>query len=144
MSKKIIALASDHAGIDLKECFINKLKEEGYTPLDLGPYTKDSVDYPDFANKLADAIGADEAELGVLICGTGIGISIAANRHKHIRAALCQSVTEAKLTRQHNDANVLALGARIIGEEVALDCLKAFLETDYEGGRHAKRVSKMS
>ncbi|WP_420550083.1 ribose 5-phosphate isomerase B [Curvivirga sp.] len=144
MSKKTIALASDHAGVDLKASLISKLEDWGYEALDLGPVTKDSVDYPDFADKLTSALNEDSIETGVLICGTGIGISIAANRHKHIRAALCQSVTEAKLTRLHNNANVLALGARIIGEEIAIDCLKTFLETEYEGGRHERRVAKMS
>ena len=93
---------------------------------------------------MADCLLNNQAELGILICGTGIGISIAANRHRHIRAGLCQSATEAKLTRAHNNANVLALGARIIGEEIAFDCVKAFLETEYEGGRHERRVAKMS
>lgn len=144
MSQKTIALASDHAGVDLKAVLSTKLEEWGYTALDLGPTTKDSVDYPDFAEKMAECLKGEDAETGILICGTGIGISIAANRHKHIRAALCQSVTEASLTRQHNNANVLALGARIIGEEVAIDCVKTFLETEYEGGRHERRVAKMS
>lgn len=144
MTGKIIAFASDHAGFERKSVLMTAAAELGYEPLDLGTHNHDSVDYPDFAEKMAEAIGTGRAEIGVLVCGTGIGISIAANRHRHIRAALCSDVTTARLCRQHNDANVLALGARTMGEETALDCLKAFLATDFEGGRHARRVGKMS
>ena len=112
--------------------------------IDLGANSTDSVDYPEFGNNLALAIKEGRADRGILICGSGIGISIAANRHAHIRAALCTDVTMAKLTRLHNDANVLALGARIIGNQVALDITDTFLKTEYEGGRHDRRVSQLS
>lgn len=144
MSKTVIALASDHGGFALKAELAEWLKTRGETVLDLGPDSADSVDYPDYADRMAEAIRAGKAGLGVLICGSGIGISIAANRHRWIRAALCHDVTTARLCRAHNDANVLALGARIIGGEVAKDCLAAFLETSFEGGRHVRRVDKMS
>jgi ribose 5-phosphate isomerase B len=144
MSETVIALASDHGGFALKAELAEWLKGRGETVLDLGPDSADSVDYPDYADRMAEAIRAGKAGLGVLICGSGIGISIAANRHRWIRAALCHDVTTAKLCRAHNDANVLTLGARIIGAEVAKDCLAAFLETPFEGGRHVRRVDKMS
>lgn len=144
MSETVIALASDHGGFALKAELAEWLKGRGETVLDLGPDSADSVDYPDYADRMAEAIRAGKARLGVLICGSGIGISIAANRHRWIRAALCHDVTTARLCRAHNDANVLALGARIIGGEVAKDCLAAFLETPFEGGRHVRRVDKMS
>lgn len=141
---KPIAIASDHAGFRLKQSLKDVIAEEGYETLDLGTESEESVDYPDFANLLAEAFSDGKAELGVLICGSGIGISMAANRHGHIRAALCHNSTAARLCRQHNNANVLALGARLIGEEVALDCVRTFLATDYEGGRHDKRLAKFS
>lgn len=144
MSETVIALASDHGGFALKAELAEWLKGRGESVLDLGPDSADSVDYPDYADRMAGAIRAGKAGLGVLICGSGIGISIAANRHRWIRAALCHDVTTAKLCRAHNDANVLTLGARIIGAEVAKDCLAAFLETPFEGGRHVRRVDKMS
>ena len=139
-----IAIACDHAGLEMKAELSKLLSDLGYEVLDLGTDGPESVDYPDFADKMAETLAADDVEKGVLVCGTGIGISIAANRYRHIRAALCHSVTEAKLTRQHNDANVLALGARTMGMESALDCLRAFLTTEFEGGRHSRRVGKMS
>ena len=111
---------------------------------ELGTDGPDSVDYPDFAAALADAIASGRADRGVLVCGTGIGISIAANRNPAVRAALCHDATTARLSREHNDANVLVLGARLIGEEVARDCLSVFLSTKYEGGRHDRRVAKLS
>ena len=139
-----IAIASDHAGFDLKQFLVEELTRLGCAPLDLGTHDRNSVDYPDFADALAAAIGDGRAKRGVLICGTGIGIAIAANRHRHIRAGPCHDGTSARLTRQHNNANVLALGARLIGTEVARDCLATFLATAFEGGRHERRVSKMS
>ena len=139
-----IAIACDHAGLEMKAELSELLSSLGYEVLDLGTDGPASVDYPDFADKMAEVLAGDDVEKGVLVCGTGIGISIAANRYKHVRAALCHSVTEAKLTRQHNDANVLALGARTMGMESALDCLRAFLTTEFEGGRHSRRVGKMS
>lgn len=144
MSQGTVALASDHAGYRLKELLADHLRAQGYELLDLGTRSSESVDYPDFADAMAKAIASGRAERGVLICGTGIGISIAANRHRAVRAALCHNSTAARLARQHNDANVLALGARIIGEEVAKECLEVFLETEFEGGRHQRRVAKLS
>jgi ribose 5-phosphate isomerase B len=139
-----IAVASDHAGFDLKEILKRDLQEAGYAVIDLGTNSTSSVDYPDFGKALADAIASNKAERGVLVCGTGIGISIAANRNPKIRAALAHDVTSAKLSREHNDANVVAFGARIIGVEVAREALKAFLDTRFAGGRHAGRVAKLS
>lgn len=141
--KQVIAIASDHAGFELKGQLKQELQALGFDALDLGPDSAASVDYPDFANRLADALKAGKAARGVLICGTGIGISMAANRHRHIRAALVHDVTGARLTRQHNDANVLCIGARLTGSDVAKDCLRVFLTTDFEGGRHQNRVAKL-
>jgi len=143
MSRKPIAIASDHAGYDLKTMLSRELAEMGYEVLDFGTDGPQSVDYPDFADALAQAVRAGEAERGVLICGTGIGIAMAANRHPGIRAGVCWDETSARLTREHNDANVMALGARLLGAEVAKDCLRTFLSTDFAGGRHAGRVAKL-
>lgn len=140
--EKKILIASDHAGFLLKEIIIKTLKKSGYTVTDLGTNSAEkSVDYPDFAQKLAKKL---KHEQGILICGSGIGISIAANRFKHIRAALCHNVKAAKLTRAHNDANVLCLGARMISEKSALLIVKTFLNTKFEGERHERRVAKLS
>jgi ribose 5-phosphate isomerase B len=139
-----IAIAADHGGFDLKSALVPILRELGMTVLDLGTTGRESVDYPEFADALAAAIRDGRAPRGVLICGTGIGISIAANRHPGIRAALCHDGLTARLARQHNDANVLALGGRVIGVETARDCLVNFLNTIFEGGRHARRVAKLS
>ncbi len=143
MSAKVIAVASDHAGFDLKEALKCELEADGYAVLDLGTHNGDSVDYPDFGTALADAIAEGKAGQGLLVCGTGIGISIAANRNPAVRAAVCHDVTTARLARQHNDANVLVLGSRIIGASVASETLQAFLCTEFEGGRHARRVEKL-
>lgn len=143
MTNNKIAIASDHAGLPLKQLLAADLEAMGYEVLDLGTDGDDSVDYPDFADKLAGVLTAGEVERGVLLCGSGIGISMAANRHKGIRAAPCHDETTARLARQHNDANVLALGARLIDGAVAKACLKVFLETPFEGGRHQRRVEKM-
>lgn len=144
MTEMPIAIASDHAGFNLKSKLIEELIAMGYEVLDLGTSDAEtSVDYPDFANALAEAIKSGRCEKGVLICGTGIGISIAANRHPGIRAAVCHDETSARLCREHNDANVLALGERLIGEVVAKDCLAAFLNTDFGGDRHVRRVAKL-
>lgn len=140
---KPIALAADHGGYSLKQVLITMLEQDGVPVLDLGTDGPASVDYPDYAKAMADALADGRAERGVVICGTGIGISIAANRYAHVRAALVHDVTTTRLTRLHNDANVLALGARVIGEEVAKDCLRVFLDTPFEGGRHARRVAKL-
>ncbi|MCA8907006.1 MAG: ribose 5-phosphate isomerase B [Rhodospirillaceae bacterium] len=139
-----IAIASDHAGYYLKQVLSAYLREQGFKVLDLGTDSPvESVDYPDFGYALAEAIASGRAERGVAICGTGIGISIAANRHRAVRCALCHDVTGARLARQHNNANVVAFGARVIGEAVARDSLSAFLVTPYEGGRHERRVAKL-
>jgi ribose 5-phosphate isomerase B len=143
MTDAAIAIACDHAGLDLKADLVAVLRERGFDVIDLGTHGTASVDYPDFADALACALGDGRATRGVLICGTGIGISIAANRHRHVRAALCHDTTSARLAREHNDANVLVLGARTTGAEVARDCLSAFLSTAFGGGRHARRVAKL-
>lgn len=140
---EVIGLASDHAGAQLKAVLIGELERLGYRPLDLGTAPGAAVDYPDMADRLAAALADGRCRRGVLVCGTGIGISIAANRHRHVRAALCHDVTGARLCREHNDANVLALGERLTGAEVAKDCLAAFLSTGFSGGRHAPRVAKL-
>lgn len=139
-----IALGCDHAGVALKLALRQALEAAGHPVLDFGTHGPESVDYPDFALATCAAVAEGKARFGVLVCGTGIGISMAANRNPAIRCALVHDVTGARLTRQHNDANVLALGARMIGAEVALDALRAFLETPYEGGRHDRRVRKLS
>ncbi len=141
---EVIALAADHGGFELKNLLAEKLAEWGYEPLDLGTYSTDSVDYPDMAAKMADAIKTGKAERGVLVCGTGIGISIAANRFPFIRAALIHDAFGARLCREHNNANVIVFGGRTTGIEVAYDCLNIFLNTQFAGGRHARRVEKLS
>ena len=144
MVAKSIAIAADHAGFDLKSKLVEDLRGAGYEVHDLG--TDDattSVDYPDFGRAVAEAVASGRSDKGVVVCGTGIGISIAANRNPAVRAALCHDETSARLCREHNDANVLALGARLIGEVVAKDCLHTFLNTEFAGDRHARRVSKL-
>jgi ribose 5-phosphate isomerase B len=144
MADIVVALVADHAGVELKSSLKAVLDEHGFRTVDLGPQTTDPVDYPDMAAKLAAVLKEGRAQLGVMTCGSGIGIAIAANRYPWIRAAMCYDVTTARLAREHNDANVLALGARLIGPEVARDCLLTFLSTPFAGGRHARRVAKMS
>jgi ribose 5-phosphate isomerase B len=139
-----VAIASDHAGYELKTALIPVLERLGFAVLDLGTGGRESVDYPDFADAVAAALAAGRAQSAVLVCGTGIGISIAANRHRGVRAALCHDRTTARLGRQHNDANVLCLGSRVIGSETARDCVETFFTTAFEGGRHAARVAKLS
>ncbi len=140
--KPTVAIASDHGGYDLKEFLKDSFKINW---IDLGTNSdKKSVDYPEFGYAVAGAVAEGEAEFGIAICGTGIGIGIAANRNPKIRAAMCTDVTMARLTREHNDANVLCLGQRLIGTEVALDIVKTFLETEFEGGRHQNRIDKLS
>lgn len=141
-TKVKMIIASDHAGFDLKSALIRRFADRVQW-VDLGTDSTESVHYPTFGAKAAQAIAEGVAQMGVIICGTGIGISIAANRNKAVRAALCTSAEMAKLARQHNDANVLALGARIVSEDVAAECLEAFLETGFEGGRHATRVEML-
>jgi ribose 5-phosphate isomerase B len=144
MAQEKIVIASDHAGVSMKAAISDCLVEMGCAVLDLGTDSTDAVDYPDYSEAVANALGAGKAERGVIICGTGIGISIAANRHRHVRAALCHSETDARSARAHNNANVLALGARTMGIQLALDCLRVFLQTPFEGGRHQRRVEKFS
>jgi ribose 5-phosphate isomerase B len=144
MADLVVALVADHAGFELKNALKGVLDEHGFSALDLGPHDAEPVDYPDMATKLARVIRDGGAERGVMVCGTGIGIGIAANRYPWIRAAVCCDVTAARLAREHNDANVLALGARLIGPEVTRDCLLSFLRTAFAGGRHARRVAKLS
>ena len=139
-----IAVASDHAGFDLKEILKRDLQEAGHEVLDLGTHSTDSVDYPDFGRAMGEAIASGKVARGVLVCGSGIGISIAANRNPKVRAALVHDETTARLSREHNDANVVAFGARVIGVETAREALKVFLTTDWLGGRHAGRVDKLS
>ena len=144
MTVKAVAIASDHRGIALKSALAETLRARGLKVLDLGPDREDAVGYSDFGCKLAHEISTGDVERGVLICGSGIGMSIAANRHRQVRAALCHDVDAARLTRQHNDANVLTLPGSIISEDDAQACLIAFLDTDFEGGRHARRVAKLA
>ena len=139
---KKIAIASDRAGLELKTYIINELKEQ-YDFDDLGTNNQDLVDYPDYAIKVVDKILSGHSEFGILICGTGIGMSIAANKHKGIRAGLCHNSLEARLTREHNDANILCLGGRMIGKECALENVKVFLTTNFAGGRHTNRIKKL-
>lgn len=143
MPEPAIALAADHAGFELKNTLKAVLEARGLPVLDLGADGDGPVDYPDMADALAVALADGRAAQGVLVCGTGVGISIAANRHRHLRAALCHDVVTARLARQHNDANVLALGARTMTVEQARACLETFLDTEFEGGRHQRRVDKL-
>ncbi len=138
-----VAIASDHAGVELKASLKLDLDGLGFRVLDLGPETAESVDYPDFGHALARAVAVGDAKAGVAICGSGIGISIAVNRHAGLRAALVHDEATARLARQHNDANVLALGARSMDQETARKVLKAFFATAFEGARHTGRVKKL-
>jgi len=139
-----IALASDHAGFGLKSALVEWLRDEGHEVIDLGPENRESVDYPDFGYKLADHISTGQAERGVAICGSGIGISIAVNRNHACRCARVDEPLSAALARQHNDANVIAMGERLIGVDMAKAIVSAFLTTAFEGGRHQRRVDKLS
>ncbi|WP_456457374.1 ribose 5-phosphate isomerase B [Thermovibrio sp.] len=139
-----IALACDHGGFSLKEVIKSYLEELSIEYIDYGTYSEESVDYPDFAYRAAKAIVEGEADRGIFICGTGIGISIAANKVRGIRAALCYNVYAAEMSRRHNDANVLCLGGRVLGTELAKRIVKAWLETSFEGGRHQRRIDKIS
>ncbi len=145
MNRKInkFAIASDHAGYDLKESLKRSLKEEGIDLLDLGPQNSDSVDYPDYGIKLAKAVAEDDGMNGIVICGTGIGMSIVVNRFPGIRGTLCSDVYTAKLCREHNDSNILILGGRVVGKGLALEIVKTWLSTPFEGGRHQKRLDKI-
>jgi ribose 5-phosphate isomerase B len=139
-----LAIASDHAAVDLKAEIAQWLREEGHDVVDLGPENADRVDYPDYGYKLAQAVASGAAEFGVALCGSGIGISIAVNRHPALRCALVGEPLSAALAREHNNANAIAMGARLTGVDMAKACLTAFLSTDFGGGRHAGRVEKLS
>lgn len=139
-----IAIASDHAALDLKAALRDWLIEEGHEVADLGPDNGDSVDYPDFGYKLASVIADGTAERGIALCGSGIGISMSVNRNPAVRCALVSEPLSAALAREHNDANCLALGARLVGIEMAKACIAAFLETGFAGGRHQRRIDKLS
>lgn len=143
MSKKV-AIANDHAGVTLKTALIPVVEACGFEPVNLGTDTDASVDYPDYGKKLGEYIASGKAQFGLAICGSGVGISMAANRIPGARAALCFTSEIASLARQHNDANILAIGARLITEEDAAHVLKTFLTTPFEGGRHAARVAKLA
>ena len=138
-----LAIASDHAGVDYKKRLIEHLEKQGYDCINLGTDTEESVDYPVYADRVCGKITSGECALGILICGTGIGMSIAANKHKGIRAALCSDTESAALTRQHNDANVLCLGARILPFEKAVQITDAFLNAEFLGRRHQRRVDML-
>ncbi|HWH17977.1 MAG TPA: ribose 5-phosphate isomerase B [Allosphingosinicella sp.] len=139
-----IAIASDHAAVELKAALAEHLRSQGHDVLDLGPEGADPVDYPDYGYRLADAIARGQASRGIAICGSGIGISIAVNRHPAARAALVSEPLSARLAREHNDANVIAMGARLIGTTMAKECVDAFLSTPFGGDRHLHRVEKLS
>ena len=139
-----VAMGADHAGWELKEALKAWLIDAGYQVLDFGTHGPDSVDYPDYALQVAEAVTVGKVERGVLICGTGIGMTIAANKVSGIRAALCGDVFTARMSREHNDANVLALGGRFSGRETGLEILRAWIETPFAGGRHARRVDKIA
>jgi ribose 5-phosphate isomerase B len=139
-----IAIASDHAAIALKSALVEHMQSAGHDVADLGPYDETSVDYPDYGYKLAEAVAAGDAQFGVALCGSGIGISIAVNRNPACRAALVSEPLSAKLAREHNDANVIAMGARLTGIDMAKACLDTFLSTPFAGERHARRVGKLS
>ena len=143
MMPQIVAIGADHAGYELKGVLKRDLADMGVEVLDLGANSSDPVDYPDVGQAVASTVADGKAGLGVLICGTGIGMTIAANRHHRVRAALCRSAEDAEMARRHNDANVLALGARTTTTAAARECLKVFLTSDFGGGRHAKRVAKL-
>jgi ribose 5-phosphate isomerase B len=143
MPQERLGIGSDHAGFRLKESVRRWLVEHAYSVLDLGTHSEEACDYPDFAIALAVAMGAGEIDRGILICGTGVGMSIVANKFPHLRAAVCHDPTTARFSRAHNDANVLTMGSRITGEMVALDIVNAWLHTPFEGGRHSRRLEKI-
>ena len=140
---KKIFLSSDHAGYKLKEFIKIHLDKKKINYTDLGPFNSDRVDYPDYAHKVAKKVKTDKKHIGILVCGSGMGMNIAANRHKNIRAAQCFNLKSTKLSRLHNDANIITLGSRLLTKKIALDCVSAFLKTKFEGGRHLKRIKKI-
>jgi ribose 5-phosphate isomerase B len=139
-----VAIVSDHAGFEMRQALAEMLRERGCDVLDLGTTSTDSVDYPDYGYRMGQAIARGDAERGIALCGSGVGISIAVNRNPACRCALVSDGLSARLAREHNDANVLALGARLIGIETARDCVEQFLATPFAGGRHQRRVDKLS
>ena len=141
---KKIALASDHGGFDLKESVIAHLLNTGWEVDDLGPHSGDSVDYPDYGIKLAEAVAEKKVDRGIVICGTGIGMSIVVNRYPGIRGTLCSDVFTAKLCREHNDSNILIMGGRVIGKGLAAEIVNTWLNTPFEGGRHQRRLDKIN
>lgn len=144
MSEKIIAIGSDHAGFSYKNFIKNWLTENNYKVLDMGTDSDDSVDYPDFIHPVADSIEAKQAHLGIIICGSGNGVAMTANKHKGIRAAIAWNDEISSLARQHNDANIISIPARFISEDQALSIVETFLSTEFEGGRHERRVRKIA
>ena len=143
MSKLLIATGADHGGYKMKKELIKHLKKSKFSVLDFGPSTNDPVDYPDYAKMVVTAILKGDADMGILICGSGVGMSIAANRFKGIRAALCNDKITAELSRQHNDANVLVLGGRLMKLTTAKQCVNKFFSTNFESGRHKRRIEKL-
>ena len=141
---KKIVIGCDHAALELKNKVIAHLQTRGFDICDVGTYTKDSCNYPDYASAACEKLQAGEADLGILICGTGIGMSMAANKHRGIRAACCSDTFSAKATREHNNANVLCFGERVVGQGLALELVDIFLDTDYLGGRHDARVAMLT
>jgi len=139
-----IAIGCDHGGYDLKNLIVKALADDSFEVVDLGTYSEESVDYPDFSNKVCQCVLSGECERGILICGTGIGMSIAANRFRQIRAALCHEAFTARMSREHNNANILCMGARVIGTEVALDIVRVWTTTEFAGGRHQRRLDLLS
>ena len=140
---KKIFISSDHAGYKLKEEIKLYLSKKGISYEDMGPYNIDRVDYPDYAHKVAKKVKTNKNNVGILVCGSGMGMNIAANRHKNIRAAQCFNLKSTKLSRLHNDANIITLGSRLLSKKLALTCVIAFLNTKFEGGRHLKRIKKI-
>jgi|SRR5579884_3930003 len=138
-----IVVGSDHRGFEAKQRLVESLRRQGHEVVDVGPNGRDSVDYPDFAFQVAQAVGEGRAERGILICGTGIGMCIAANKVKKVRAAPCHDAITAEMSRRHNDANVLCLSADLLGEDLIERMVRIWLTTDFEGGRHARRVDKI-
>lgn len=143
MSSLRVVVAADHAGVALKDAVATQLRDAGHEVTDLGTNSAASVDYPDFAHRVADELLNGRAALGVLVCGSGVGMSIAANRHRGVRAVVCSEPFSARMARLHNDANVLCLGARVVGVGLASDIVSAFFGATFEGGRHAARVAKI-
>jgi ribose 5-phosphate isomerase B len=140
---KKIFISSDHAGFKLKEDIKSHLSKKKLSFQDLGPFNDDRVDYPDYAHKVARKVKANKSNVGILVCGSGMGMNIAANRHKNIRAAQCFNLKSTKLSRLHNDANIITLGSRLLTKKLAINCVNTFLNTKFEGGRHSKRIKKI-